>query len=82
MGVVQLDYEVAEYDEDEIARLAALGITDVNDDPTVLVEGAGQSSAVVPQSARTEGGDEPSPSRRSLRRPGLRSTGWLRSEEA
>ncbi|MEZ5228407.1 MAG: VOC family protein [Acidimicrobiales bacterium] len=32
-------YDVAPYDADEIARLAALGITDVEDDPTVLVEG-------------------------------------------
>jgi hypothetical protein len=31
-------YEVAPYDEDEIARLAALGITDLEDDPTVLVQ--------------------------------------------
>jgi hypothetical protein len=34
------DYGIAPYDEDEIARLAALGITNVEDDPTVLVEAA------------------------------------------
>ena len=33
-------YEVAPYDDDEIARLADLGITDLDDDPTVLVEAA------------------------------------------
>ncbi len=32
-------YEVAAYDEDEIGRLAAIGIDDVEDDPTVLAEG-------------------------------------------
>ncbi len=32
------DYEVAPYDEDEVARLALLGITDLDDDPTVLLE--------------------------------------------
>lgn len=32
-------YAVAPYDDAERARLAALGITDVEDDPTVLVEG-------------------------------------------
>lgn len=31
-------YEIALYDDHELARLAALGITDVEDDPTVLVE--------------------------------------------
>ena len=31
------EYEVAPYDQDEIARLAALGVDDVEDDPTVLV---------------------------------------------
>lgn len=34
------DYEIAPYDDDEIARLAALGISDVEDDPTVLLEAA------------------------------------------
>ena len=34
------DYEIAPYDDNEIARLAALGITSVEDDPTVLVEAA------------------------------------------
>ena len=32
-------YEVAPYDEAERARLRALGIDDVEDDPTVLVQG-------------------------------------------
>ncbi len=32
------NYEIAPYNEDEIARLAALGITDIENDPTVLVE--------------------------------------------
>ena len=31
-------YEIAPYDDAEIARLASLGIDDVDDDPTVLVE--------------------------------------------
>jgi len=31
-------YEVAPYDDDEISRLADRGITDLEDDPTVLVE--------------------------------------------
>lgn len=31
-------YDIAPYDEAELARLASLGITDVADDPTVLVE--------------------------------------------
>ena len=31
-------YQVAPYDNAEIARLANLGITDLEDDPTVLVE--------------------------------------------
>lgn len=35
--------EIARYDGDEIARLAALGITDLDDDPTVLVEAAASS---------------------------------------
>lgn len=33
------DYEVAPYDDEELARLRSLGITDLEDDPTVLVEG-------------------------------------------
>jgi hypothetical protein len=36
-------YAVAPYDDEELARLRALGIDDVEDDPTVLVEaGAGR----------------------------------------
>ncbi len=31
------DYAVADYDDEEIARLARLGVTDLEDDPTVLV---------------------------------------------
>lgn len=31
-------YHVAAYDDDELARLRALGIDDVDDDPSVLVE--------------------------------------------
>jgi hypothetical protein len=31
-------YEVAPYDDDELARLRSLGIIDVEDDPTVLVQ--------------------------------------------
>ncbi|UED88096.1 VOC family protein [Streptomyces profundus] len=36
------DYDVAPYDEAELARLAANGITDPEDDPTVLIEPRGQ----------------------------------------
>ena len=32
-------YEVAPYDDAELERLRSLGITDVEDDPSVLVEG-------------------------------------------
>ncbi len=32
------DYQVAPYDEEELARLRSIGITDVEDDPTVLVD--------------------------------------------
>ena len=32
-------YEVAPYDDDELARLRGMGIDDPEDDPTVLVEG-------------------------------------------
>jgi hypothetical protein len=34
-------YAVAPYDEDEIERLRSLGITDLEDDPSVLVQGPG-----------------------------------------
>jgi hypothetical protein len=34
-------YEVAPYDEAEIARLRAMGITDTEDDPSVMVVGPG-----------------------------------------
>ena len=33
-----LEYRVRPYDEDEIARLAGMGILDVEDDPTVAVD--------------------------------------------
>lgn len=36
-------YNVAPYDDADIARLRALGIDDVEDDPTVLVEAPGVS---------------------------------------
>jgi hypothetical protein len=32
------DYEVAPYDDEELARLRSLGISDTEDDPTVVVE--------------------------------------------
>lgn len=32
------DYRIALYDDDELARLRSLGVDDVEDDPTVLVE--------------------------------------------
>lgn len=32
------NYSIAPYDDRELARLAALGVTDVEDDPTVLLE--------------------------------------------
>ncbi len=34
-------YAVAPYDSEEIERLRSLGITDLEDDPTVIVEGLG-----------------------------------------
>ena len=34
-------YAVAPYDSEEIERLRSLGITDLEDDPTVIVEGPG-----------------------------------------
>jgi Glyoxalase-like domain len=34
-------YEVAPYDDPEIERLRAMGIDDIEDDPTVLVTGPG-----------------------------------------
>ena len=36
-----LDYDVAPYDEAEIERLRGIGIDDVEDDPSVLVEASG-----------------------------------------
>ncbi|ACQ82172.1 conserved hypothetical protein [Beutenbergia cavernae DSM 12333] len=40
-------YRIAAYDDDEIARLAAAGIDDVEDDPTVLLERADGGSPRV-----------------------------------
>ncbi|WP_454293453.1 VOC family protein [Salana multivorans] len=39
-------YEVAPYDEEELARLRALGVDDVEDDPSVLVQPAGGTRGV------------------------------------
>ncbi|HLV53992.1 MAG TPA: VOC family protein [Actinotalea caeni] len=39
-------YEVAPYDEDELARLREAGIDDVEDDPTVLVQPVGDAPGV------------------------------------
>ncbi|WP_156253416.1 VOC family protein [Pseudactinotalea terrae] len=39
-------YEIAPYDDAERARLATLGITDLEDDPTVLVQPVGGGSDV------------------------------------
>jgi hypothetical protein len=52
-------YEVAPYDDDELARLRALGITDVEDDPSVLVhrpdgEGPRLWLQLVPEPKRTK----------------------------
>jgi glyoxalase superfamily protein len=38
------EYRVAAYDEAELTRLRALGIEDINDDPTVVAEPAGTSA--------------------------------------
>jgi Glyoxalase-like domain len=38
-GVID-DYEVAPYDDEEVARLAALGIADLEHDPGVMVVGS------------------------------------------
>jgi hypothetical protein len=37
-------YDVAPYDDAELARLRAAGITDIMDDPTVLVEPSGSAA--------------------------------------
>ncbi len=34
------DYDVAPYDDEELARLADLGVTDIEDDPGVMVVGS------------------------------------------
>ncbi len=38
------DYEVAPYDDDERARLRTIGVIDVEDDPTVLVQPTGEGT--------------------------------------
>jgi hypothetical protein len=38
------DYAVAAYDDAELTRLRAAGITDIMDDPTVLVEPSGSAA--------------------------------------
>jgi hypothetical protein len=38
-------YDVAPYDDAELARLRAAGITDISDDPSVLVEPSGPAAA-------------------------------------
>ena len=47
-------YAVAPYDEEEIERLRTLGITDLEDDPSVLAEGPGPRLFLqrVPESRR------------------------------
>ena len=35
------DYEIAPYDQAELARLRAVGVDDIEDDPTVLLVGPG-----------------------------------------
>jgi Glyoxalase-like domain len=44
-------YQVAPYDEAELARLRANGIYDIEDDPSVLVEPAGTATAELPGGA-------------------------------
>jgi hypothetical protein len=40
------DYEIAPYDDEEIARLNAMGIDDVEDDPNVLVLPKGEGPRI------------------------------------
>ena len=49
-------YAVAPYDREEIERLRSLGITDLEDDPTVIVEGPGPRLFLqrVPDAKRRE----------------------------
>jgi Glyoxalase-like domain len=44
-------YQVAPYDEAELARLRANGIYDIEDDPSVLVEPAATATAELPGGA-------------------------------
>ena len=63
------DYEVAPYDDEELERLRSIGIDDVEDDPSVLVQATpDRPPAVVPASARTEASQEPGPPRPARRR--------------
>jgi hypothetical protein len=43
---VLLDHEIAPYDDEEIARLKAMGIDDVEDDPGVLVLPRGEGPRI------------------------------------
>jgi hypothetical protein len=49
-------YAVAPYDDEEIERLRSLGITDLEDDPSVLIEGPGPSIFVqrVPEAKQVK----------------------------
>jgi Glyoxalase-like domain len=49
-------YAVAPYDEEEIERLRVLGITDLEDDPSVLLQGPGPSLFLqrVPESKQVK----------------------------
>jgi len=49
-------YAVAPYDDEEIERLRSLGIIDLEDDPTVIVEGPGPRLFVqrVPEAKRNK----------------------------
>jgi len=49
-----LGWRVAPYDDAEIARLAALGVDDVEDDPSVLVEPFDDDDADLPRLFFTE----------------------------
>jgi Glyoxalase-like domain len=42
-------YDVAPYDDAELARLRAAGITDISDDPSVLVEPSATAAGPMPR---------------------------------
>ena len=52
------DYEVGPYDANELARLAAMGVTNTEDDPTVLVVSSSQGPRIwfqaVPEAKTTK----------------------------